>query len=352
MKNHKNYFVLILFLSLGLHSFAAAEVGFSGELAAAFAYKQLPTRDQGLSAFSLPRLNLNIEAPLRDNNEVYLQLESSEYRDGTSRRFDTQLKEAYLSLTSVLPARSELRYGLIPDYYIELQKEQWDYDFWGNSSLVPMIKYKYASWSDLGAMYQGQLPEDWGQWAVSATNGEGYQSDETGQRKQAQLVLGLTKAAPFFAMLAYSYGNYDDYDSTFNTKSRLVANLSYEFSRGLLVLEYYSTQDPADAISTGRMAAGVDVTSLHATVVNGEGANLFGRWDLNEKTDLFVRLDYLTPVKSEKNKNLKAISTGASYDLSDDIRGVFAFDYTDYSEDFSAAIRDESQFVLATRVSF
>ena len=339
-------------MGLSSSSYAVTEVGFSGELDVAFNFKQLPTRDQGVTAFSLPRLNLDIEAPLRDNNEIFLRLESSEYRDGTSKRFDTQLKEGYLSLTSMVPARSELRYGLIPDFYIELQREQWDYDFWGASSLVPLIKYKYSAWSDLGAMYQGELPDDWGQWALSATNGEGYQSDETGQRKQAQLLVGLTKAAPFYAMLAYTYGSYDDYDSTFNVKTRLVANVSYEFSKGLLALEYFATQDPADAITVGKMAANVDVTALHATVVSGEGANLFGRWDVTEKTDLFMRVDYLAPVKTEKNKNLKAVSAGVSYDSSEDIRWALAYEYTDYSDDFSASIRDESQLVLATRVSF
>jgi hypothetical protein len=352
MKKIKFYIFLTLLSGLSTKSFAVTDVGFSGELDVGFTYNQLPTRDQGVTAFSIPRLNLDIEASLRDNNEIFIELETAEYRDATSKRFDTQLKEAYLSLTSIVPARTELRYGFIPDFYIELQREQWDYDFWGAASQVPMIRYKYVSWSDLGVMYQGELPEDWGQWAFSITNGEGYQTDETGQRKQAQLLLGLTKAAPFYAMLAYTYGAYDDYDSSFNKKTRLAANLSYDFGRGLVALEYYATQDPADAIMAGHMAAGVDVTALHATVVDGEGASFFGRWDLTEKADLFARLDYLTPVKSEKNKNLKSVSAGVSYDSSEDIRWALACDYTDYSEDFSASMRDESKLVLATRVSF
>jgi hypothetical protein len=352
MKKIKFYIFLTLFSGLSAKSFAVTDVGFSGELDVAFTYKQLPTRDQGVSTFSIPRLTLDIEAPLRDNNEIFLQLETSEYRDETSKRFDTQLKEGYLSLTSILPPRSELRYGLIPDFYIELQREQWDYDFWGVASLVPMIKYKYADWSDLGAMYQGELPEDLGQWALSVTNGEGYQNDETGQRKQAQLLLGFTKAAPFYAMIAYTYGAYDAYDSSFSKKTRLAVNLSYEFSAGLLALEYYATQDPADAITAGHMAANVEVTALHGTVVDGEGASLFGRWDMTEKTDLFMRVDYLSPVKPEKSKNLKSASGGVSYDSSEDIRWALAYEYTDYSDDYSPSIRDESQLVLATRVSF
>lgn len=352
MKKVIFYSVLTLLLGLGVNSFAVSDIEISGELDLSFAVKNLPTRDQGVTAFDIPALKIDIEAPLREGNEIFLELESAEYRDGVSKRFDTQLKEAYLSLTSLLPANSELRYGLIPDFYIALQGENWDYSFWGPASNLPQIRYKYVTWSDLGIMYQSELPGEWGQWALSFTNGEGYQSAETGRRKQGQLLLALTKAAPFYTLLSYTYGSYDDYDSAFNKKTRLAANFSYEFGRGLLSLEYYATQDPADAILAGGIAGGVDVTALQATVVDGEGASLLGRLGLAEKADLFLRLDWLSPVKTEKAKNLKAISTGVSYDSSEDIRWVLAYEYTDYSEEFAVAVRDESQLVLATKASF
>src|SRR5207253_1434687 len=128
-----------LFPGLSLHSQAVTDIDFSGELDLAATLKNLPTRDQGVTAFSMPSLKLDIEVPLRDNNEIFLQLESAEYRDATSKRFDTQLKEGYVSLTSFLPARAEFRYGLIPDHYIELEREQWDYDFWGQVSALPLV---------------------------------------------------------------------------------------------------------------------------------------------------------------------------------------------------------------------
>lgn len=352
MKKIKFYIILTLLSGLSAKSLAVTDIGISGELDVALSLKNLPTRDQGVTAFSIPQLKLDIEAPLRDSNEIFVEFETSEYRDATSNRYDTQLKEGYLSLTSFLPARSELRYGFIPDYYIELQREQWDYDFWGMTSMVPLIKYKYSAWSDLGMMYQSELPADLGQWSLSITNGEGYQSEEIGPRKQGQLTVEVTKWAPFYAVFSYTYGAYDNYDDSFNKKTRLVGNFSYEFSKGLLALEYYATQDPADAIMAGQMAGGVDVTALHATTVRGEGASLFGRLDFTEKAALFLRFDYLTPVKQEKDKNLKSITAGVSYDSSEDIRWALAYEYTDYSDEFSPSIRDESQILLATRVSF
>jgi hypothetical protein len=341
-----------LFMGLSSKSLAMTDINFSGELDVALTLKNLPTRDQGVTAFSLPYLKLDIEAPLKDNNDIFMELESAEYRDAASNRFDTQLKEAYLSLTSFLPAHAEFRYGLIPDFYIELEREQWGYDFWGAASSLPLIKYKYTSWADLGGMYQAELPGDWGHWSLTITNGEGLQSDEVGPRKQVQILAGLTKAAPFYAMVSYLYGGYEIYDSSFNKKTRLLVHMSYEFSRALLAVEYYATQDPADAIPVGNMAAGVDVSALYGTNVDGQGASLFGRMDLSEKTDLFLRADWLSPVKQEKEKNLKALSAGVSYDSNEDIRWVLAYEYTDYSDEFANSIRDQSQLILATRVNF
>ncbi|HEY8269763.1 MAG TPA: hypothetical protein VIG33_02665, partial [Pseudobdellovibrionaceae bacterium] len=302
--------------------------------------------------FSLPLLKLEVEAPLKDNNEIFLQLESAEYRDANSNRFDTQLKEGYLSLTSMLSARAELRYGLIPDFYIELQREQWGYDFWGATSSLPLLKYKYTSWSDLGGMYQAELPGDWGHWALSITNGEGMQSDEIGPRKQAQLVVGLAKAAPFYVMASYVHGGYENYDESFNKKTRLLVHMSYEFSKALVALEYYGTHDPANAILAGGIASGVDVSALQATNVEGQGVALFSYMSLTENINLFLWADWLSPVKQEKEKNLKALSTGLSYEASEDIHWALAYEYTDYSDTFAAAIRDQSQLVLATRVIF
>ena len=352
MKKIKFYAFLTLFLGWSLASFAITDINLSGELDVNLVWKQLPTRDQGVMAFSIPALKLDMEIPLRDNNEIFLELESAEYRDASSKRFDTQLKEAYLSLTSLFPPGAELRYGFIPDYYIEIQREQWDYDFWGVNSALPLVKYKYTSWSDLGGMYQAELPADWGQWALTVTNGEGMENEEIGPRKQVQLLVSLRKASPFYAMISYSQGAYENYDSSFNKKNRAALYLSYELPQAFLALEYYFTQDAADAISAGVKAAGVSVASLQATNVDGQGATLFGRLDINDKTDLFLRLDWLSPVQQQKEKNLKALSAGVSYDTSEDIRWALAYEFTDYSDEFAASLRDQSQLVLATRVIF
>ncbi|RYZ81146.1 MAG: hypothetical protein EOP06_24030, partial [Proteobacteria bacterium] len=229
----------------GVSSFALSEIQLTGEANLATTLTQLPSRNSGVVAFSLPALRLNLEIPLRDNNEIFVQLESAESRDATSKRFDTQLKEAYVKFSSFLPANSELRYGLVPTFWNELGREQWDYDFWGPTSELPQIKYNYSSWSDLGLRYQSELANDLGFWAFTISNGEGLESDEVGPRKQYELLLAMTKAAPFYVTLSYGQGSYDNYDPSFNEKMRAMINLSYEQENAMVALEYFEMKDPA-----------------------------------------------------------------------------------------------------------
>lgn len=341
--------VLLLVLLLGIEGTAEAftDINFAGELDIATTIHQFPTRDQGTMAFSIPSLKLDIEIPLRDNNQFFIELESAEYRDDKSKRHDTQVRQAYLSVMSALPEGAELRYGLIPDPWIEREKEQWQYDFWGMNSYLPLIKYKYSSWSDLGLMYKAELPEDWGIWALSATNGEGAVSEETGPNKQVQFLLGLTKKAPFYFMLSYVQGAYENFDEKIKEKRRLLAHFSYEEGGNLLALEYFDLKDPADVIANG-----ADLSAVNGTSVSGQGVSVFGKLHVAQNWDLFLRADWLNPVKEDAEVSLISLIGGASFEMSEDILWALSYESVQYGEHFSASPRDEGRFVVATRVSF
>ena len=352
MKNVRFFAFFTLLMSIATSAMALNEVAISGEVDVATTLHNLPTRDQGTLAFSIPSLLLDVEVPLKEGNAFFLQLESSENRDATSKRFNTQLRQGYLSLTNFLSPQSEVRFGLVPDFWIEIEKEGWNYSFWGSNSYLPMIRYKYSSWSDLGVMYQTEFGDDWGLWAVSATNGEGLDSDEIGTGKQYQILLGITKAAPFYFVLNYVRGAYDLYDSSFNAKTRLITQFSYEADGGTLALEYFQTTDPANAITALGIAGGVDVAALAGTSVHGEGASLFGKLMVHPKWALFLRGDWLSPVKTGTKKNLQAIMPGLSFQLTSDILMALSYDSIQYGEQFSVSPRDLGRFVFATRAIF
>lgn len=352
MKSLKICVFLAWTILLGPVAYAVPEVDFSGEFDILATLYQLPTRDQGTVAVSLPSLKFDVDIPLRANNEVVFQLESTERRDGTSKRYDTQLKEAYLSLVSLFADPAELRYGLVPNYWLEIQKENWGYDFWGLPSFLPLLKYGYLSPSDLGLMYQADLPGEYGRWALTITNGEGLESDEIGARKQAQVVVSINKGAPAFLLLSAVVGAYDGYQESINEKRRLSAQVGYQNDGGMLALEYFETKDPADAITALKLGAGVDAVALSGTSIVGQGVSLLARLVVNEKWALFTRGDWLNPIKIDTQKTLQDWTIGASYAVADDILMAFSYEYTHYSEQFSSSARDAAQVAVATRVLF
>ncbi len=352
VKNIKIYFFFAALLGMRTVAYGVSEVDIGGELNLAATLYQLPTRDQGTLAFSISSLVLDFKMPLRENNELVFQVKSGDSRDSVTKQYDAHLNEAYLSLVSIFSTDSEIRYGLVPNYWVELQKDHWGYDFWGLPSFLPLIKYGYMSWSDLGLMYRSGIVDDFGSWGLVFSNGEGLGSDEIGARKQVQLVASINNKSPLYVLINLTQGYYDNYDEKFNEKRRLATQIGYQAELGLLALEYFATQDPAEAITAFKLGGGVDATALSGTNVSGQGVSLFGKLVVNDKWNLFIRGDWLNPIKTDSQKTLQDWTGGASYALTEDILMALSYEYTHYSEQFSASPRDAGQFICATRVIF
>lgn len=353
MKNFKQplfYLSMVVFFS-SVNAQALSDLNVSGEFNLLTAFKQLPTRDQGIVGISIPSIRLGLEVPLKESNEVYVQLESTEFRDATSKRYDTQAKEAYVSFVSLVPG-AEIRYGLIPNAWVEMQRGSWDYDFWGPTSETFLIKYKYSNWADIGADFHGEFGDDIGAWTVSAVNGEGGQSEEIGHGKEYQLILSYHRLAPFFVTVAYAQGAYDAIDESYNKKTRTMAELSFASEENYVGLSYYLMTDPADAIAADKLGGAVDVTPYLGTSIDGQAASLLVRKKVTARTDLFARGDWLNPVKKDGHKTLTSVTAGVSFQSNDDILWAFAAESTTYSTEFSPAARDQSQFLVATQVRF
>jgi hypothetical protein len=331
--------------------FAESDFTLSGQFNLLGTLKQLPSRDEGVTAFSIPSIRLDLEVPLKESNALQIELESSEFRDATSKRYDTQLKEGYLVMRSLLP-NAEIEYGLVPNPWVQYEREEWDYDFWGPTSEQFLIRYKYSSWADLGVVMNGVLENDIGEWAISAVNGEGAETEEIGKYKEFQVIFNLQALAPFFLTAGYLQGRYDLIDDSFNTKRRLMVEASYASELSLVSLTYYNTQDPADTLTAGTMAGGVDVRTLHGSNVEGQAVSLLARRKFTARTDVFLRGDWLQPVKTRSDATLKALAGGVAFQSTEDLLWVLGAESTTYSETFSTAARDQAQFLLATQVRF
>lgn len=332
---------------------ALSEIEISGEMDVTASVWTLPTGERGNSAFGIPSLFLDLSVPLKQDDLLFVSLEGAEQTDKLTDRFEVGVREAYVDLVSPFQAIRALRFGLIPQTWIEAQYEDYGYRYLGRTAWVMVEKWNYQSFSDLGMAYMSQLPHDFGEWAVTLSNGEGGRHAENGSHKEMSLFVRLFKWSPWGLSLNYVRGNYDVYGEDVGVKERIQAQVSYGSEDNWRVaLEYLGTTDPADAISDFEMAEGVDVTALAGKAVRGQGGSLYAVFKTGPDAELMVRYDYLNPAVGEDDKSLQTALLALSYKVTEDIRAAVAVDHTTYGEEFAPGVRDRSKFELAAQVVF
>lgn len=351
MKTLKFPFLFVGLLALNSTALAVSDFTLSGQFNVLGAMKQLPTRDQGITAFSIPSVRLDVDVPLKESNELFVELETSEFRDRDSKRYDTQLKEAYVNMLSLIPGY-EVQYGLVPNSWVQFQREGWGYDFWGPTSEVFLIRYRYSAWADLGVNVYGSLPNELGEWTLSVVNGEGAESEELGKHKEVQAIFSWQAWAPVYLSVGYLQGNYDVIGDDFNSKQRWMVELSYGNEMNYFSLSYYNMKDPADIITTNHMASDVNVTAFHGTNVEGQAVSLLARRKITARSDVFLRGDWLQPVKSQTAKVATAAAAGFAFESTEDMLWVFGFESSTFDASYAPSARDQSQFLVATQVRF
>lgn len=350
----RSFFLVLGLLFFSLSSAASlADLSLEGELDIGTQIHFLPSREQGNTAFTLPRLQLDGDLPLRDGNSVGLQLEGAEKRDPGSHRYDVQVKEAYLDLTSPFGNLRSMRYGLIPNSWQEIQRDHWDFDELGDFAKPFTEKNGYISHSDLGLMYLAELPDERGEWTLSVSNGEGMESDEVGPRKEGQLIFHWQAWRPVLLTFGYVYGAYDQYESGVNKKERLLFQAIYESEEGFMAgLEFMDAHDPADAFTALKMAQGVDLADDTGRNVHGQGGDLYLKWRSGPQAETLLRYERLQVVAGDPNKLTQTAWGGISYQFTADIAAVGAYSYSWYPEKYGLGTRDESALRLATKVTF
>jgi hypothetical protein len=347
--------VLPIFASVlcySLSSFALSDIEISGEADMAAQVYTLPTGNRGDSQFVMPAFLLNLDVPLKESNLLVVSLEGGEEQDKNTKRFVVETREAYLDLVSLFKQLKVLRFGLIPQPWQEAQYEDWEYRFLGRAGYVMTEKYKYMNYSDMGMSFMAELPRDLGEWAFTLMNGEGRSQEEVGPHKDFSVFVRLQGAAWGLSM-NYLRGSYDEFEEDLGLKERIQALLLYKHEDTWMVgLEYLNTRDPADVIDSLKMADAVDVTDLKGQSVQGQGASLYTQISTGPKAEIMFRCDYLLPVAKETEKSLTSYIAAFSYQLTEDVRTAFSYDYTAYGKNYAAWDRDTSRIEIAAQVLF
>ncbi len=341
-------------LIAGVSAEALTDIEISGEVDVLGQLTLLPTGEQGNSDFRIPTMLLNFNMPLQEGNLLVVEFEGAEKAsDATSTRFEVRTREAYFDLVSIFEGLYALRGGLIPQAWHEAQYEDWEYRFLGETAWVITEKWKYLSYSDLGASFMAELPHNLGEWAVSLTNGEGRDKAEIGPHKEGGVFARFTKAAPWMFSLNYIRGNYDLYGEDVGLKERIQGQVLYRSECWSSGAELLMTQDPADVITANKMAEGVDVLSLAGTSVRGQAASIYLTFHTGDKSEAMFRVDYLNAAVEESGKDLKTLIASWAYQVTDDFRAALAADYTSYGDKyFTFGGRDRSKLEIAAQVLF
>ncbi|GEM_PF-1564133 len=347
-------FLLILLFS----SFVSAQAGtladtaFSGEIDMALEVMDLPTGERGNSAVRIPSLFLDVNLPLIAGDAFYIRIEGSEQSETSADRFAMGVREAHLDLISPFQSLHVLRVGLLPQPWQEAQYEAYSYRFIGPQGWAITEKWKYLSVSDLGASFMSELPRNWGEWALTLTNGAGRAEQENSPHKDAALLLRL-KALQWTLSLNYLRGHYDQYGSDLALKERIQALLTYQCADQMMVgIEYLGARDPADALTALEMAEGVDVTDLTGQAVRGWAGSLFVVKSTGPKAEVLIRYDYLNPAQGQNNKELQTALVALAYKVQPDVRTALSYDYTQYGKDFAPGKRALSRVQLSAQVQF
>lgn len=351
MKKHS--LCVLFFVFCCSQAQALTDLEISGELDLGASISTLPTGERGNSAFAVPGLFLDLNAPLKEENILTVVLEGSEKKTSSSERYDVKVREAYVDLVSLFAGMHAVRFGLIPQVWQEAQYESWGYRFLGQDAWAMTEKWRYLNSSDPGFSFMSELSQNMGEWAVTVSNGEGAEGVEDGSHKEASLFVRLTPVAPWSFSFAYVRGNYELYAEDISLKERIQALVVYEGPGAVTWgLELLATQDPADALTALHMVEDVDVTSFSGDSVKGQAASLFAVVSTGPKAEVMLRYDYLNPVVGEDGKDLQTALASLGYQVTEDFKAAFAMDYTRYGSEFSTGGRDRSKISLSGQVLF
>lgn len=297
----------------------SSNVNISG-LVYSYYYYDLSEGALDKNGFDLSRLYLTYRRNLSENIGVRITTDIGRVSNTQEKQFYRLfLKYAYLELRK--PSwKIKMLLGL---HYVPLLAFQ--EDIWGYRSVAKMLtdfEQKQTS-SDLGIKIIGQLPGDFGEYAVSFVNGEGYNQAEIGKHKGLYGRLTLQpfpKKVPELKLTGFtSHIQHDQYKST----TVMTGFASFESE----------SFDLGAEISTGN-------DQVNTQKVDFLGYSVYSIFKLTPKWSLIGRLDRFDPdTQTEKNAHFREI-IGIGYKILKDVEIVLNYQGVQYDEGVASTNSD------------
>ncbi|MBL7074133.1 hypothetical protein ISS37_02695 [candidate division KSB1 bacterium] len=291
-------------------------------------YYDFSKGSQDKNGFDLTRLYLTFKKGLSENIGIRVTTDigrvSNDQEKGYYRLY---LKYGYVELKK--PSwKVKLLVGL---HYVPLLAFQ--ENIWGYRSISKMLtdlEHKQTS-SDLGLKLHGQFHKEYGEYAFSFVNGEGYNQPEMGKHKG---FYGRISLRPFpisiHGLRLTGFASHIQHDQDSST-TLTTGFATLESNRLTLGAEFSAGNDKIGSQKTKFL-----------------GYSFFSVFKLTSKWTIIGRMDWFDPdTRTKKNSHLRKI-IGIGYWISKDVELVFDYQGVQYDEGISYINSD----ILYTHLHF
>ncbi len=313
VKTAVSIFVSAVLLMPGLlRSQQSSDLKISGLAYNAY-YYDLSEGSNDKNGFDLTRLYLTFKKPLSANICIRVTTDIGRVsNDQEKEYYRFYLKYGYIELKK--PSwRAKLLVGL---HYVPLLAFQ--ENIWGYRSISKMLldlEHKQIS-SDLGLKLHGQLPKDFGEYAFSLVNGEGYNKPESGKHKgfYGRLTIRpLPASVPGLRLTGFA------------------SNIQHDQNSSTIVTTGFATFESDRLTHGAEVSAGYDREGGQET--NFLGYSLFSIFKATYKLTLIGRIDWFNPdTNIEENAHFREI-VGIGYRISESVELVLNYQGIQYDKD-------------------
>lgn len=276
----------------------------SGQFFGYYTYSRFGTNGKDYNKFDMERSYITVRGTLAENwaaqltTDLYRGSETNTYYKG----FGVRMKFVYLEY--ILNPWS-FRFGLIPGPFHATEEAAWKYR---GVAQTPTDRYGYFSTADLGATVTYELPEKYGDLALSILNGKGFTNPETDKYKDVVL-RATVKPLPSentwknLSLSGFTYLGYENGTRHAGLPKNRYGALAYFSHRSFSVgAEYISRVDAPSHPDT-------TVTGTVLSIVS----EIFSPWEELSKHSLIFRYDRVDPNTAQSKDGYDFVIVGLTY---------------------------------------